>query len=90
MDFADLTAFVCVAELTSFSRAAEHLHLTQPAVSKRVAALESELDTRLFDRIGRQVTLTATGYRRLIEGDHAVDHEHAAGMGKQRRELITG
>ena len=61
MEFAALKAFVAVAETGSFSVAAERLFLTQPAVSKRIAALESELDTRLFDRIGRTVTLTEAG-----------------------------
>ena len=61
MDFAALEAFVTVAEQGSFSRAAEALHLTQPAVSKRVAALEGELEARLFDRIGRKVNLTEAG-----------------------------
>ena len=61
MDIAALKAFVAVAETGSFSLAAEQLFLTQPAVSKRVAALESELDARLFDRIGRTVTPTEAG-----------------------------
>jgi len=61
MDFANLKAFISVAEHGSFSEASEHLYLTQPAISKRIAALEDELDTRLFDRIGRQVTLTEAG-----------------------------
>ncbi|WP_412852512.1 LysR family transcriptional regulator [Ectothiorhodospira shaposhnikovii] len=57
----NLKAFTAVATAGSFSRAAEMLHLTQPAVSKRVAALEEELGRRLFDRIGRQVSLTEAG-----------------------------
>jgi DNA-binding transcriptional LysR family regulator len=61
MDIAALRAFITVAEAGSFSLAAERLFLTQPAVSKRIAGLESELDTRLFDRIGRTVTLTESG-----------------------------
>jgi DNA-binding transcriptional LysR family regulator len=61
MDMASLQAFVTVAELGSFTLAAEHLHLTQPAVSKRVAGLEDELRSKLFDRIGRQVSLTEAG-----------------------------
>jgi len=60
-----LKAFVAVAETGSFSLAAERLFLTQPAVSKRIAALESYLDARLFDRIGRTVTLTEGGYALL-------------------------
>jgi DNA-binding transcriptional LysR family regulator len=61
MDFANLKAFISVAEHGSFSVASEHLYLTQPAISKRIAALEEELDVELFDRIGRQVTLTEAG-----------------------------
>ncbi|HHM04180.1 MAG TPA: LysR family transcriptional regulator [Gammaproteobacteria bacterium] len=61
MNISDLQAFVAVARSASFSQAAERLHLTQPAVSKRVAALENELKTRLFDRLGRRVALTEAG-----------------------------
>ncbi len=61
MDIASLNAFVVVAETVSFSLAAERLHLTQPAVSKRVSTLENELGVRLFDRLGRQVLLTEAG-----------------------------
>ncbi|GGB90393.1 LysR family transcriptional regulator [Marinobacterium zhoushanense] len=61
MDSASLVAFVQVSESGSFSQAAEQMFLTQSAVSKRVALLEQQLDTRLFDRIGRQVSLTEAG-----------------------------
>ena len=61
MDIPNLHAFVAVADSGSFSDASEHLYLTQPAVSKRISALESELDIQLFDRIGRKVTLTEAG-----------------------------
>jgi DNA-binding transcriptional LysR family regulator len=61
MNLSDLQAFVAVAETGSFSRAAERLHLTQPAVSKRVQALESVLGCRLFDRVGRRIYLTDAG-----------------------------
>lgn len=61
MDIAGLQAFVTIADSGSFSLAAGRLHLTQPAVSKRLAALEAELDTRLFDRLGRAVRLTEAG-----------------------------
>ena len=61
MDINNLIAFIEVAEKQSFSRSAESLQLTQPAVSKRIAALESELSSRLFDRIGRSVHLTEAG-----------------------------
>ena len=61
MDLANLNAFIAIAEAGSFSEAAERLHLTQPAVSKRIAGLEQQLDTRLFDRLGREVSLTEAG-----------------------------
>ena len=61
LDISNLQAFVEVAESGSFSAAAERLHLTQPAVSRRIAALEAGLEARLFDRIGRQATLTEAG-----------------------------
>lgn len=61
MDTQSLQAFLAVAETQSFSRAAEQLHLTQPAVSKRIATLEDLLGTRLFDRIGRRIALTEAG-----------------------------
>ncbi len=61
MDINNLKAFIEVADKRSFSRSAETLHLTQPAVSKRIAALETELSARLFDRVGRSVHLTEAG-----------------------------
>ncbi|WP_282338936.1 MULTISPECIES: LysR family transcriptional regulator [Pseudomonas] len=61
MDLANLNAFIAVAETGSFSIAGERLHLTQPAVSKRIAALEQQLKVRLFDRLGREVSLTEAG-----------------------------
>ncbi|BAU47861.1 LysR family transcriptional regulator [Sulfurifustis variabilis] len=61
MDIAALQAFRAAAETGSFSAAAERIFLSQPAISKRIAALEGELGTRLFDRIGRRVQLTPAG-----------------------------
>jgi len=61
MNISDLQAFITVAEHKSFSLAAEVLFLTQPAVSKRIAALEQELGSKLFDRIGRTTDLTEAG-----------------------------
>lgn len=57
----DLQAFVSVSEMGSFSRAALQLHLTQPAISRRIQALESTVRVRLFDRVGKQVYLTDAG-----------------------------
>ena len=61
MDTQNLSAFLAVAQTGSFSQAGEVLHLTQPAVSKRISLLEQQLKARLFDRIGRQVSLTEAG-----------------------------
>lgn len=61
MDTQNLQAFLAVADQDSFSEAASQLHLTQPAVSKRIAALEQQLGSRLFDRLGRRITLTEAG-----------------------------
>lgn len=61
MDTAVLQAFIAVARHESFSQAAETLHLTQPAVTKRIQTLEEQLGTSLFDRVGRRVTLTEAG-----------------------------
>lgn len=54
-------AFLAVAESESFSLAAEKLHITQPAVSKRIRQLEESLNTSLFDRIGKRSILTPDG-----------------------------
>lgn len=84
MDTATLRAFLTVAKTRSFSQAAVQLHLTQPAVSKRVAALEAELNTRLFDRIGKQVTLTEAGQALLPRAQHILDE-----MADSRRALTN-
>ncbi len=82
MDTQNLSAFLQVAERASFSAAAEELHLTQPAVSKRVAALENQLGSPLFDRIGRRVSLTEAG-RALLPHAQAI-----AGHLEQARQSI--
>ncbi len=61
MHIAQITAFLTVAELQSFSKAAEKLHLTQPAVSKRIRQLEEEIGSKLIDRIGKSSVLTPDG-----------------------------
>ena len=71
MDTQNLKAFLFVAETGSFSEAAEKLHLTQPAVSKRIATLESQLNTSLFDRIGKTISLTESG-RALLPHAEAI------------------
>jgi DNA-binding transcriptional LysR family regulator len=61
MQLSQITAFLTIAELESFSLAAERLHITQPAVSKRIRQLEQSMKTSLFDRIGKRSILTPNG-----------------------------
>lgn len=65
MRYVQLRAFHHVAICGGFSRAAEALHLTQPAISDQVRKLEEEYDIILFNRRKKQVTLTAAGQRFL-------------------------
>jgi len=65
-----LEAFVAVAETGSFSIAAERMHITQPAISKRIALLEDILNSRLFDRISRTIYLTEAGKELLPRANH--------------------
>ncbi|WP_237065820.1 LysR family transcriptional regulator [Microbulbifer guangxiensis] len=73
MEIQWLRAFLSIAEQGSVSEAAEHLHLTQPAVSKRLAALEQQLGTPLFDRIGRKLQLTDAGRALLPRARHILN-----------------
>lgn len=60
-DLNDLLAFRAVAELGNFRRAAESIHLSQPALSRRIDKLEQALGVRLLERTTRRVNLTAVG-----------------------------
>jgi len=73
MDISALKAFITVARCQSFSKASEQLFVTQPAVSKRVAALEEELGMQLFNRIARQISLTEAGRQLLPKARDLVD-----------------
>lgn len=61
MNLASLRTFLAVAELASFSRAADVLHLAQPAVSQQVKRLERDLGTEVLRRSTRRVQLTPAG-----------------------------
>lgn len=61
MDLRHLRAFVTIVDTGGIGRASAQLHLSQPALSRQIRALEAELDVQLFDRIGRRVQLTAEG-----------------------------
>ncbi len=57
-----LQVFHAVARLLSFTKAAEVLHMTQPAVTFQIRQLEDQFDTRLFDRAHNRVSLTEAGH----------------------------
>jgi LysR family cyn operon transcriptional activator len=61
MDLRRLRSFVAVAETENVSRAALRVHLSQPALSRQIQSLETELDVELFERIGRNLRLTSAG-----------------------------
>jgi DNA-binding transcriptional LysR family regulator len=61
LDLGDLRAFVAVAERGSFHAAASDIHLSQPALSRRIAKLEAVLGVRLLERTTRKVELTTVG-----------------------------
>ena len=88
-----LGIFTAVAERMSFSRAAEDLHLTQPAVSAQIKALEGHAGLPLFERIGRKLHLTAAGIelqqhaRRIAESFREADEAMAQLKGGARGKL---
>ncbi|HYF90661.1 MAG TPA: LysR family transcriptional regulator [Symbiobacteriaceae bacterium] len=65
MELRQLQTFCVVAEVLSFTRAAEQLNYSQSTVTGQIQALEAELGTPLFDRLGRRVALTEAGHRLL-------------------------
>ena len=65
MEVRDLEVFLAVSARLNFTRAAEDVHLSQPSVSVRIRELERELGVKLFEQLGKRVTLTEAG--RLLE-----------------------
>jgi len=84
LDSRKLLAFTTLARVGSFTLAAHELHLTQSAISHAIKSLEQDLDCRLFDRLGRRVTLTPPG-------QHLLDHAHKiiAEMRSAREDLAA-
>lgn len=90
MNLQQIETFVHVAETGSFSKAAVLLETAQPALSRQVRALETELRETLLIRTGRGVTLTDAG-RRLLEHGHAIMQRVALAkedLGSQRDEPV--
>ncbi|MFK8079104.1 MAG: LysR substrate-binding domain-containing protein [Granulosicoccus sp.] len=91
MRFVQLKAFHFVATLGGFSRAAQALHVTQPAISDQVRKLEAEYDIKLFDRNKKQVVVTAAG-QTLLEITHRLFEveQRALDFLSESRDLHTG
>src|SRR5262249_8409934 len=68
MNLGHLRTFVAIVDTGGVHRAAARLHLSQPAVSRQIQSLESELGVPLFDRVGRRVQLTSEGEDLLRRG----------------------
>ena len=86
MQIGQIIAFLAVAELESFSKAAEELHLTQPAVSKRIRQLEAAMNTNLFDRIGKRSILTPNGRAFRPHAERILDElqTYRSGLSRQQ------
>ncbi|WP_292051195.1 MULTISPECIES: LysR family transcriptional regulator [unclassified Brevundimonas] len=78
MTLEQLRIFVAVAERLHMTRAAEHLHLTQSAVSAAISALESRYGQKLFDRVGRGLDLNSAGQAFLPEARAVLAQAEAA------------
>jgi DNA-binding transcriptional LysR family regulator len=80
-DLADLRAFIAVADQGSFVAAAQVLHLSQPALSRRVDKLEQALGFKLFDRTTRKVELNAMGRNFIPRARHVLNELESALLG---------
>src|SRR6476469_317345 len=91
MDINQLEVFVTVARERSFSRAAEALGRTQPAVSQAVARLEQDVGEKLFDRSSKDGTLTPAGEVLLEHARHILKlKQHAVDAVHELRDLKAG
>ena len=73
MHLDELESFIQVARLGSFSAAAQQLHISQPAMSKRIQSLEHHLGVTLFDRLGKRVKLTPAGELLVVNATAMLD-----------------
>ena len=96
IDLKALRCFVMLADELNFSRAAERLHLTQPALSSQIRVLETRLALPLFIRTTRRVSLSESGTallsaaRRFVDESHTLQRAIADLQGKPRRKLGFG
>ena len=88
MNFRHLRAFTMIVDAGGFARAATRLNLSQPALSRQIHALETELGVPLFDRIGRAVQLTSEGEHLLLRSRHLLTEVES--LGERARALKAG
>ncbi len=87
MELYQLKGFVAVAELGHMTRAAERLHVSQPALSAQIRALESQLSLKLFERVSGGMRLTAAGRQLLSDAEVVLD---AADQLRNRARALCG
>ena len=96
MELRQLEYFMAVATHQNFSRAAEHVHVSQPSLSIQIGGLEKQLGPRLFDRLGRKVVLTQAGELFLVHAERALREVEQAEqvvhelLGAKRGRLVVG
>ena len=90
MDFRNLTTFVQVAELCSFTRAAENLGYSQSTVSFQIKQLEKDLGVQLFERIGHTVQLTDDGRDALVYAQEICRMSLEMAQSPERRSQVQG
>jgi DNA-binding transcriptional LysR family regulator len=96
VNFRQLRTFVLIADAGGLARAADRLHLSQPAASRQIQALEAEFGVPLFDRIGRRIQLTSEGEdllrrcRRLLQDADSIGERARALKGGQTGILRVG
>ncbi|SAL34543.1 transcriptional regulator CatR [Caballeronia turbans] len=83
MNFRSLQCFVILAEELNFSRAAERLHIAQPALSQQIRLLEERLGTQLVDRARRPLRLTEAGHYLCTEARQILGSWEQASLGAQ-------
>jgi len=86
MELRHLRYFVAVAEELNFSRAAEQLHIAQPALSNQIKALETELGVQLLERTRRTARLTEAGKSLLEDARHLLESAQMAEMRAKKAE----
>jgi DNA-binding transcriptional LysR family regulator len=87
MELYQLRSFAAVAELGHLTRAAERLHISQPAVSAQIKALEDELGVALFERVSSGMVLTSAGRKLLPAAEKVLDAAQAL---RSRARTIQG